>query len=140
MSRRLLYADTGAFIALLYERDGWHARASAHLRELRANGDRLVTSESVVSETVTRLRYDAGLSRVTAFRGLLERAVAQGALAIRDSDAQLRRSTFAVLEKFSDIPMSYADAVGAVIARERRVDAVFGLDHHFRIMGFALEP
>ncbi len=137
---RLLYVDTGAFIALLYERDQWHSQVSAHLRKLRADGDRLVTSEPVISETVTRLRYDAGLARVKAFRVLLDRAVAQGSLVVRDSDERLRRSTFALLEQFEDLRLSYADAVGAVIARERRVDVVFGLDHQFRIMGFALEP
>lgn len=137
---RLLYVDTSAFIALLYERDHWHAQVSAHLRKLRADADRLVTSEPVISETVTRLRYDTGLTRVTAFRVLLDRAVAQGSLVIRDSDEQLRRSAFVLLEQFEDLRLSYADAVGAVIARERRVDGVFGLDHHFRIMGFALEP
>jgi predicted nucleic acid-binding protein len=93
----------------------------------------------VIAETVTWLRYDAGLSAVRSFRTLLDR-VAQGSLTVRESDEDLRRSTFATIEKFGDQRLSYADAVGAVIARERRVAAVFGLDHHFRIMGFALEP
>jgi predicted nucleic acid-binding protein len=137
---RLLYADTGAFIAFVYERDRWHALVAAHLRTLRAHGDRLLTSEPAIAETVTWLRYDAGLSAVRSFRAVLESSVAQGSLAVRESDERLRRAAFAMIEKFGDQRLSYADAVGAVIARERRVASVFGLDHHFRIMGFDLEP
>lgn len=137
---RLLYVDTGAFIALLYGRDRAHPVVSAHLRELTAAGTRLISSEPVVSETVTRLRYDAGLHRVVAFRAVLQRAIAQGSLTIRESGDDLRRDAFDLLERFADLRLSYADAVGAAIARERRVDAVFGLDNDFRVMGFSLEP
>lgn len=137
---RLLYADTGAFIALLYARDSAHTQISAHLRVLATAGDRLITSEPVISETVTRLRYDAGLRQVLAFRDVVQRAVAQNFLSIRESSADLRRSAFGVLEQYEALRLSYADAVGAVVAREGRADAVFGLDSDFRVLGFALEP
>lgn len=137
---RTLYADTGAFIALLYRRDAAHDRVSAHFRDLRAARDRLLTCEPVIAETVTRLRYDAGLDRVRRFRDLIARAVAQGSVVVRESDPALRTRAFEVLDRFGDLRLSYADAVGAAIAGERRVDAVFGLDHDFRVMGFTLEP
>jgi predicted nucleic acid-binding protein len=137
---RLLYADTGAFIALVYGRDRAHLTISAHLRSLAAAGDRLITSEPVISETVTRLRYDAGLRRVAAFRDVVQRAVGQNFLSIRESSSGLRRSAFGILEQYEDLRLSYADAVGAVVAREGRADAVFGLDNDFRVMGFVLEP
>lgn len=137
---RLLYADTGAFIALVYTRDQAHRRISDHLRILTAAGDRLITSEPVISETVTRLRYDAGLPRVAAFRAVLQRALAQGSLTVRESGDDLRRAAFDVLEQFADLRLSYADAVGGVIAREGRIDAVFGLDNDFRVMGLVVEP
>jgi predicted nucleic acid-binding protein len=137
---RLLYADTGAFIAFMCERDRWHTLVAGHLRTVRAAGDRLVTSEPAIAETVTWLRYDAGPSPVRSFRNLLERSAAQGSLVIHESDERLRRAAFAMIEKFGDQRISYADAMGAVIAGERRVVAVFGLDRHFRMIGFDLEP
>lgn len=137
---RLVFIDSGAFIALIYERDGSHRAVSAHLRDLAAAGDRLISCEPVISETVTRLRYDAGLPHVSAFRSVLERAVAERFLTVRESGGDLRRSAFGILEQYADLRLSYADAVGAAIAVERRVDAVFGLDNDFRVMGFALEP
>lgn len=137
---RLVYADTGAFIALVWSRDRAHSAVSRHLALLVASGDRLVTSEPVVAETVTRLRYDAGLPAALAFRDVVQRAVAQNLLTIRESGDDLRRSAFGVLAQYADLRLSYTDAVGAVIAREQRVDAVFGLDNDFRVMGLTLEP
>ena len=137
---RLLFADTSALIALIHAGDDRHASVAAHFRQLRSVRDRLVTCEAVVAETVTRLRYDAGLHVVRRFRSVLERSSVQGTLVVRESSPDDRRAAFDVMEQFADLAVSYTDAVGAVIARERRVDAVFGLDNDFRIMGFTLEP
>jgi predicted nucleic acid-binding protein len=137
---RLLYADSGAFIALLYCRDRAHERVSSYFRHLRQEGDLLVTSEAVIAETATRLRYDTGLVATLAFGKVLAEAVGLRTLHIRESDEDLRREAFKILAQYSDLSLSYADAVGAAIARERRIDAVFGLDNHFRVMGFSLEP
>lgn len=41
---------------------------------------------------------------------------------------------------YADLRLSYADCVGAVVAKEARAAAVFGLDHDFRVLGFNLEP
>jgi predicted nucleic acid-binding protein len=139
-SGRQLYVDTGAFIALVYSRDQAHPAMSTHFRQLRAQGARLITSDPVISETVTRLRYDAGLAVAQAFAALAGRAITQGTLVVRESDPGLREAAFGVLERFADLPLSYADAVGAAVAAERGGIAVFGLDNDFRVMGFVLEP
>lgn len=137
---RAVYVDTGAWIALAYRRDRAHERVSRHFAKLRADGDLLVTSDPAVGETVTRLRYDAGLAAALAFRRLLDEAVALQTLRIRDTDAELRRKALGLMERFGDLRLSYADSVGAAVAREIDAGAVLGLDHDFRIMGFALEP
>jgi predicted nucleic acid-binding protein len=137
---RVVYVDTGAWIALLWRRDRAHRRMATHFLALREAGDLLVTSEPAIGETATRLRYDAGLSATLAFHGRLEQALAGGDLRIRDTDAELRRAAFAILERHGDLLLSYADAVGAAVAREVGAKSVLGLDHDFRILGFALEP
>lgn len=103
-------------------------------------GDILLTSEPVISETTTRLRYDAGLHTVSSFRAVLAAGRAAKSLIIRESDDELRHAAFDLMERYADLQLSYADAVGATIARQRHVAAVFGLDHDFRVMGFNLEP
>ncbi|MGH8875598.1 MAG: type II toxin-antitoxin system VapC family toxin [Acidimicrobiia bacterium] len=137
---RTVYVDTGAFIAHLWARDRAYRAVHEHWRRLRAANDLLITSDLVVAETATRLRYDAGLPAMVSFRELLDEAVTSGLLRIWESDQALRETAFAIIVQYGDLSLSYADGVGAAVARESQADAVFGLDHHFRIMGFALEP
>ncbi|MGH3546413.1 MAG: type II toxin-antitoxin system VapC family toxin [Mycobacteriales bacterium] len=138
--RRKLYVDSGAFIALTFARDQAHHQISEAFRKIRRDRDLLVTSEAVVTETTTRLRYDAGLPAALAFHQALIHGRLSGDLIVRDSDEQLRDEAFGILKRYADLKLSYADAVGAAIAQQQRVDAVFGLDSDFRIMGFTLVP
>lgn len=137
---RRVYVDTGAFIALMSRRDQDHERVTAHFRALRAARDVLLTSDPVIGETVTRLRYDAGLAAVARFRDVVGEGVARAHLHIYDSGPELRADALRQMHRFDSLVLSYADAVGAVVARRARADAVFALDHDFRIMGFAVEP
>jgi predicted nucleic acid-binding protein len=112
----------------------------SHYLDLRAAGDSLLTSNLVLAETATRLRYDAGLPSALQFRAVVEESVASGRLAVRYADAELDAKAWGVMEQYSDRLLSFPDCVGAVTAREARAAAVFGLDAAFVVLGFALEP
>lgn len=112
----------------------------AHYCRLRERGDLLLTSNLVLAETATRLRYDAGLPAVLTFRDFLQRAAGSGRLAIRYSDPDLDRDAWVLMERYADRLLSFADCVGAVTAREASAAAVFGLDADFSVLGFSLEP
>lgn len=137
---KTVYADTGGWIALIYRRDRAHRTVSECFAEIREEGALLVTSEPAIGETVTRLRYDAGLSAALAFRRVLEQSVALGSLRVRETDGDLRNRAFQIMEHYGDLRLSCADCNGAAVAREIKADAVFGLDNDFRILGFDLEP
>jgi uncharacterized protein len=111
-----------------------------HYRKLREAGDTLLTSNLVLAETATRLRYDAGLPAALAFRALVEEAVGTHRLTVRYADADLDSRAWDVMEQYADRTLSFADCVGAVTAREARSGVVFGLDADFSVLGFALEP
>ena len=93
-----------------------------------------------MSETATRLRFDAGLEAALAFRSLLEEAVEAGRLIVRHADAELDARAWDLMERSPGLTLSFTDCVGAVTATEGRVAAVFGLDNDFRVLGFPLEP
>jgi predicted nucleic acid-binding protein len=137
---RQVYVDTGAFIALIWQRDRDHQRVAEAFRRLRRDGSILLTSEAVVSETATRLRYDAGLAAVGKFRSVLDRAEAQRSLRVRPTDPVLRAAAFDVMDRYADLRLSFADAVGAAVAREDGADTILALDDDFRALGFAVEP
>jgi uncharacterized protein len=135
-----VYVDTGALIALIWRRDRAHERVRSHYRRLRESRATLLTSNLVLAETATRLRYDAGLPAALAFKALVEEAVAVGGLSGRYADAELDGRAWAIMERYGDLALSFTDCVGAVTAREGRAAAVFGLDSDFTVLGFALEP
>ena len=99
-----------------------------------------MTSNLVLAETATRLRYDAGLRAALTFRTLIDESVRAGLLSVRYTDAELDGRAWDVLEKYQERSLSFVDCVGAVTAREARAAAVFGLDAGFSVLGFALEP
>lgn len=135
---RTLYVDSGAFIALIRKKDRQHERFREHFQRILGEGVQLVTSDAAISETCTRLRYDVGLEAALAFRKIL--AGATGRLAVRESDPRLRSAAFEVMALYADLKLSYADCVGAAVAREAKVSGILGLDEDFRVLGFNLEP
>jgi len=137
---RLLYVDTGYFLALTLRRDRHHAAAAAHFRSLRGTPAALVTTDAVLGETFTRLRYDGGVKAVRALREAVDRIEAAGTLRVQESSTDLRERALDLVEQYDSRPLSYADAAGAVLARQLGVDAVLGFDDDFRMLGLVLEP
>lgn len=135
-----VHVDTGAFIALIWARDRAHEQMVDAFTELRRDRRRLVTCDPVIGETATRLRYDAGLPAVLRFHALIEQAAVVGQLDVVESDAGLRASAVETMGRFDGLSLSYADAVGAAVARARGADSVLGLDDDFRLLGFRLLP
>lgn len=135
-----VYVDTGAFIALLWSRDRAHDRVVDTLSALRSRGERLLTCDPVIGETATRLRYDAGLEPTLRFHDLVQQAVTVGQLDVVEPGPDLRSTAFELMGRYDGLSLSYADAVGAAVARGHGVDTVFGLDEDFRVLGFDLVP
>ena len=135
---RVVYADTSALIALTWRGDQAHQRVHDHYLCLREARDVVLTSNLVLAETATRLRYDAGV-RAAVFREFVERATATERLVVRYADAEVDRKAWAIMEKYADRALSFADCVGAVTAGEAAAGDVVGLEPDFVVVGFALE-
>lgn len=135
-----LFVDTGGWIALLKRDDEMHARAAVYYEAELVGGRRLLTTNYVIDETVTRLRYDAGLEAAVAFRRAVERATAARRLQVVWIDARIERAGWDLLEQYAGLALSLTDATSAVVARRAGVGEVFGFDRHFRALGFDLQP
>ena len=59
----MVFADSSGFIAAFDPRDGAHAKAAAAWRQIAKAGERLVTTQLVLAETVTYLRRRGGWER-----------------------------------------------------------------------------
>lgn len=63
----MTFVDSGAWIALSELKDQKHGQAAAIFNQLRQQNERLLTTDYVIDETVTRLRYDRSHTTATKF-------------------------------------------------------------------------
>ena len=138
--KRDVFVDASAWIALLKANERVHPRALSYWRQLLEDRARLVTTSYVISESATRLRYDAGLPAALAFRERLRWAVSRGLLRIAWIDETVDAEGWQILAQHADVTLSLADATSAAVARRAKITEVFTFDGGFRSLGFDVQP
>jgi len=73
----VVFVDTGGWIALAVKRDRYHKKAATYYRKVSKAKVRLVTSNYVLAETYTRIRYDDGHDKALLFNALIQEAVTE---------------------------------------------------------------
>jgi uncharacterized protein len=117
---RSVLLDTGALVALLDRSEKQHAACVKWFKEFEGQ---LLTTEPVLTETIYLLGPKIE-NQVKCIEFILQ----DGAVLIPQSADSLLRSQ-KLMEKYSDIPMDFADATLVALAEETHVNEVFTLDH-----------
>jgi predicted nucleic acid-binding protein len=111
--------DTGVFVALLDKSERNHERCIGFFKEFKGN---LFTTEPVLTETI----YLLG-SSVKAQISCIDFIVKGGATLIPQSVESLSRAS-ALMEKYADIPMDFADATLVTLGEEMDISEICTLD------------
>jgi uncharacterized protein len=119
-----LLLDTGPFVALLDKSENNHQRCVNFFKSFQG---KIITTEPVLTETV----YLLGPS-VNAQKVAIEFILKGGATLVPQSSRSLSRA-IALMEKYRDIPMDFADATLVCLAEETGINKIFTLD----IRGFS---
>ena len=135
-----IFVDTSAWIAVMDVREGNHSRAKEFYLELLKSRMRIVTSNYVLAESYTRIRYDKGYRETLAFHTMVANAEKLGHLKILWVDHAVADAAWEILEKYSNQTFSFTDCTSFALLRENKVDEVFAFDDDFRLMGFAVRP
>ena len=131
-----IFVDTSASIALNDRSDAFHAKARRFYEALTA-ADRLFTSNYVIDETITRLRYAVGHAAALAFA----EAMLKGRLfSIFYVDSDLEQAGVAVLRKYRDKKLSFTDCLTIAIVVENKLDSIFAFDDDFAKVGLRSAP
>jgi len=130
--------DTGFLVALLDRSERNHERC---VDELKAYSGELLTTEPVLTESL----YLLGPS-VKAQKACIEFLLRGGAVLVPQSAASLSRAA-ALMEKYQDVPMDFADANARGAGGGNGAEEVFTLDRKgfaaYRIQGrkgFSVRP
>lgn len=116
---RHLLLDTGAFVALLDKDERNHAPCLEFLKTFRG---KILTTEPVLTETLYLLSPS-----VKAQKACVDFILSGGAHLVPQSNESLARA-IALMEKYKDTPMDFADATLVVLAEDTGIDEVFTLD------------
>jgi predicted nucleic acid-binding protein len=125
------YVDTSALIAFLDRSDTYHPL----FRRLFASPPRLVTSALVIAEGHGWFlrRYDG--ARALQFLNFID---ALTVLVIEAFDSAALAKSGRIARKFSDQPLTLADAHGLAILADRRIPTCWSTDRHLGLTGTRL--
>ncbi len=116
---RSVLLDTGAFVALLDRSEKSHARCADFFSSFAG---KLFTTEPVLTETICLVG-----STAKAKSACIEFILKGGATLVPQSLSGLARAS-ALMEKYADVPMDFADATLVALAEEADVNEIFTLD------------
>jgi predicted nucleic acid-binding protein len=118
-----LLLDTSALVGLLDRSQTVHAKCVAFYEEWAGT---TVTTEAVLTEATHLLSHlDGGVLACIDF-------VLRGTVLVPSTDISLKRCRV-LIEKYSDLPMDFADATLVVLAEELNTDRAFTFDRDFRV-------
>jgi predicted nucleic acid-binding protein len=135
-----VFVDTGAWIGIAVARDQTHASAASYARNLAVRKTPLLTTNYVLGEAYTRIRYDDGDAKALAFDTLLREMIRQRRLSIGWITPAIHEEALELLRRYSDDRFSIVDCASFVVARRKKVREVFGFDRDFVTLGFTLKP
>lgn len=140
MSQRL-FVDTGGWVAYFDRSDKDHLLFKACLsRAVSGNDWRLHTSDYVIDETVTFLRYHTNHSAACTALDRFRELTAAGLLVCHDVDASLRQRAESIFRQYSDQSFSFTDCTSFALCQMHQIRHVATGDSDFRLFGFLLVP
>ncbi len=134
---KLMFVDTAAWVAAADTAD----TASSLVQEARdqwlSGGGFLTTTDYVIDETLTTIRFRLGLDAAEAWWLQIEGSDRLRIESIDKARGERARSLFF---RYRDKDFSFTDCCSFVLMRELRILRALTLDHHFRQMGFEVIP
>ena len=135
-----VFVDTGGWIAMAVIRDQYHKQAASFYQELSKRKIPLLSSNYVLTETYTRIRYDDGHGKAVRFHSLIQQAVGAGRLHIEWVTPRIHQEAWTIFQDHEDQIFSLVDCTSFVIATRSGVKEAFAFDEHFNTMGLILRP
>ncbi|OIO88425.1 MAG: hypothetical protein AUK03_16240 [Anaerolineae bacterium CG2_30_64_16] len=134
---REVFVDAGAWIAVINQRDEYHAEAVAFHERLLREKRPLVTTNLVIAEAYAIIRRYSGYHPAIGFLDSIRQS---SRLTRIYSDAVLEVEAEKTLRRYTDQDFSLADAVSFLIMQQHHITEAFAFDSHFATAGFVVVP
>ena len=100
----------------------------------------MATSDFVLDEALTRVRYDSGFRGAAELLASLNGAIDAGELSVIRVNEEVWRAAEEIFLRYDDVPLSFTDCTSFALLQHDPCDEVFGFDKHFEMMGHVLKP
>ncbi len=135
-----IFTDNWAWYAMVDKSDNDHTLAEAANTKLLDDGYFFVTTNYVLSESVTLIRYKLYHEIAVRFWNMTQRLIDTGLVElIRVTEAHEAKA-WKIFERYTDKKFSFTDCTSFAVMQELGLSHCFTADHHFAAMGFILVP
>lgn len=136
----MIFIDTGAWIALAVKRDQYHNPAARYYKKISKQRILLLTTNYVLQETYTRIRYGDTHTKALQFHDIITETIDKGRLKVEWITPQVHEEAWNIFRDYSDQNFSFVDCTSFIVAKKMNVISVFGFDSSFNVFGLNLEP
>jgi predicted nucleic acid-binding protein len=130
-----LFVDTSAWLALNDKNDQYHGDAVSRSAKIKQQKIQLVTSEYVLDESITIIRYRVSHRAAVIFGDAL---MSSTIVSIEDIADAERLKAWALFKKYGDKELSFTDCTSFALMMKLGLQKAFAFDDHFRLLGFQL--
>lgn len=134
----IVFVDTSAWLALTYSDDEYHEKATNKYKDILESDSLLITSDYIIDETVTRIRYDLNHVKAVNFIDEIYDAEEKNLVRIEKVKDSIIKKSIEIFKKYDDQYFSFADCTSFSICKNKNIDIIFAFDDDFYIMGFKL--
>lgn len=136
----MIFVDSGAWIAFVDRGDPYHSNAVAIYNDLVQQRTQLLTTDYVIDETITRLRYDCSHSVAVQFLDLIKSSKATGVLTVVEIDSVLFQEAEQLFRQYDTAKLSFTDCTSFVVCQRQqyKISEAFAFDQDFSIIGIIL--
>lgn len=135
-----VFIDTSAWLAIVNKKDKMHLKAKCEYVKLLEENVVFVTTDYILSETLTRIRYDTGHKEAVKFYEIINDAYLSKSLIIQWVDPKMWHEAWQIFGKYTDQKFSITDCTSFVTAKKLKIKKVFVFDEDFKTMGFWVIP
>lgn len=135
-----VFVDTWAWYALADAADADHTLAQLANEQLLDEGYTFVTTNFVLAEAVTLIRYNLHHAAAVRFWHMLQQLIGAELVELVRIDETHEATAWEIFEQYDDQKFSYTDCTSFAVMRDLSLTHAFTADHHFSTMGFILVP
>ena len=114
----MIFVDSGAWIALVSQRDQHYNDAVTIFNDLIQQRTQLLTTDYVIDETATRLRYKVNHSIAVQFLNLIESSKVTGRLTVTEIDSALFQEAERLFRQYDTTRLSFTDCTSFAVCQQ----------------------